>query len=681
MIIKLRDWINNIYRKLGFKGAMSSLIFMTIIIVFSVLLTKNVPIRFIQGQESKIDIRAINQIEDTNATQDRIQSVVQQVEPVYRISPTVGIISKDRVSDYFSLIRDEKLNNERAISEKLKLIQEESPITLDDNTNTLVLNLEFREINYLESIIIDISTQFLAGGIKDEDLQIVLDSLDESVGTLNIEDNSRIIVVNILKEIIQSNEFIDVIGTERRITEAKESVQPVLVLPGDIIVRQGDIFDAYTISLLNEAGVEEDTTGRVIAFYMGLISFLIFSFTLLISYSLKFNHSVLKDNNLLLLYAILLTSIALNYIISLFSIYLMPLSLAGILISVLLNPIIGIISSIFIASVLMITTNIPLGVVLLSIISMSIVFIQISPSSQRMQLLIKGSYIGSLKLVLFLSFIGFGFNFTDDILMDSLFLILSGLISGIFALGSLPMWENVFKILTPLKLMELSNPNEPVLKRLQIEAPGTYQHSLMVGNLSEASAQRIGANSLLAKVASYYHDIGKLKRPIYFKENQFNTDNPHDDMEPLQSLEVITSHREDGLKLGKDYKLHKDIIDIIDQHHGTTLMAYFYHQATKDGVNLPETKFRYQGMKPQSKEAGIVMLSDSVEAAVRSIKDIDDEKIKLMVKNVIKTKVDDGQLDESYLTLNDLKAIESEFIDVFKRIYHGRIEYPKLNEK
>jgi len=681
LIIKLRDWINNIYRKLGFKGAMSSLIFMTIIIVFSVLLTKNVPIRFIQGQESKIDIRAINQIEDTNATQDRIQSVVQQVEPVYRISPTVGIISKDRVSDYFSLIRDEKLNNERAISEKLKLIQEESPITLDDNTNTLVLNLEFREINYLESIIIDISTQFLAGGIKDEDLQIVLDSLDESVGTLNIEDNSRIIVVNILKEIIQSNEFIDVIGTERRITEAKESVQPVLVLPGDIIVRQGDIFDAYTISLLNEAGVEEDTTGRVIAFYMGLISFLIFSFTLLISYSLKFNHSVLKDNNLLLLYAILLTSIALNYIISLFSIYLMPLSLAGILISVLLNPIIGIISSIFIASVLMITTNIPLGVVLLSIISMSIVFIQISPSSQRMQLLIKGSYIGSLKLVLFLSFIGFGFNFTDDILMDSLFLILSGLISGIFALGSLPMWENVFKILTPLKLMELSNPNEPVLKRLQIEAPGTYQHSLMVGNLSEASAQRIGANSLLAKVASYYHDIGKLKRPIYFKENQFNTDNPHDDMEPLQSLEVITSHREDGLKLGKDYKLHKDIIDIIDQHHGTTLMAYFYHQATKDGVNLPETKFRYQGMKPQSKEAGIVMLSDSVEAAVRSIKDIDDEKIKLMVKNVIKTKVDDGQLDESYLTLNDLKAIESEFIDVFKRIYHGRIEYPKLNEK
>ena len=680
MIKKVQNWVINIKNVFGVKGAISSLIFMLIIIILSVLLTDNAPLRFVEGQASKFDLRAITETEDTKATEERIQRVVSGIEPIYRVSPTVGIIAKDKILDFFSLTRDVKFESQTSLSDKVNILSTQGSIQLHEDINRTILELEFREINYLESIISDIANQILSQGIRDDDLPIILESLDESVATLNLSDSSHSIVVSILKEIIQENEFIDIIATERRINEAKLGVPKSIILPGDIVVREGEIFTEYNIQLLSSAGVFEDSTGRFLWYYLGIILMIVSSFSLLITYVIKFGKDSIRGNRLYLIYSILGVGILLNYLVSIFSNYLMPLSLPGILISILINPMVGILSSIFAIITLLVITNMSLGLGLLSIISMSLVFLHLESTNQRIQLLLKGLYIGISKVILFLSLIGFGISLSSDIIIDSVMLLSSGIISGILALGSLPIWENVFKILTPQKLMELSNPNEPLLKRLQLEAPGTYQHSLMVGNLSEAAAERIGANSLLAKVASYYHDIGKLKRPKYFKENQLNMNNPHNELETLQSLDIIVSHREDGIKLGKENKLHDDIIDIVDQHHGTTLMAYFYHQASKEGIELPESKFRYQGTKPQTKEAAIVMLADSVEAAVRSIKGIDEEKITSMVTNVIKGKVEDSQLDESNLTLNELKAIQDEFVELLKRIYHGRIEYPILDK-
>jgi hypothetical protein len=285
--------------------------------------------------------------------------------------------------------------------------------------------------------------------------------------------------------------------------------------------------------------------------------------------------------------------------------------------------------------------------------------------------------MGTISLIFYLGYYFLGNITTRDLLLNGGAIMTGGLVSGVLALGTLPLWENVFKVLTPLKLMELTDPNQPLLRRLFAEAPGTYHHSLIVGNLSEAAAASIGANPLLAKAGAYYHDIGKLKRPSYFKENQFGIDNPHDRLEPIQSTEIIISHWEDGMKLGRETKLPREIMDIIDQHHGNTLMSYFYHKASEGGSTLPEEGFRYGGQKPKSKEATIVMLADSVEAAVRSIKNMNETAIETMVGKIIKGKIDDGQLDQSPITTREINTVKKTFISVLRGIYHERIEYPE----
>ncbi|MGB9846893.1 MAG: HDIG domain-containing metalloprotein, partial [Desulfotomaculales bacterium] len=227
----------------------------------------------------------------------------------------------------------------------------------------------------------------------------------------------------------------------------------------------------------------------------------------------------------------------------------------------------------------------------------------------------------------------------------------------------------------------LSHPSSPLLRRLLTEAPGTYHHSIVVGNLAEAAAEAIGAESLLTRVGAYYHDVGKLKRPYFFIENQLNQDNPHDKIAPTLSTLILTAHVKDGVELAREYKLPPVIIDIIEQHHGSSLCTYFYHKALENGTNelLNEEEFRYEGPKPKTKEAALVMLADSVEAAVRSLQNRTPGRIEGIVRKVIKDKLMDGQLDECDLTLKDLDKVASAFLQVLSGIFHARIEYPDLS--
>lgn len=261
-------------------------------------------------------------------------------------------------------------------------------------------------------------------------------------------------------------------------------------------------------------------------------------------------------------------------------------------------------------------------------------------------------------------------------------MLIASILSGIFTIGFLPVFESVFDVVTTIKLLELANPNNPLLKRLLTEAPGTYHHSMLVANLSELAAEAIGANSVFARVACYYHDVGKLKRPYFFRENQMGGINPHDKIGPTLSTLIITSHVKDGVELAKEYKIPKAIQDIIIQHHGSSLVKYFYitmKNSTDKPEDVLEDDFRYQGADPLSKEAGIIMLADGVEAAVRSIKEPNKEKIEKMVDSIIKARLDSGHLDNSDLTLRDLKDIKEAFLKGLSGIYHERIEYPKLS--
>ena len=239
----------------------------------------------------------------------------------------------------------------------------------------------------------------------------------------------------------------------------------------------------------------------------------------------------------------------------------------------------------------------------------------------------------------------------------------------------MPYFENSFNILTNIKLLELSNFSNKLLKELLLIAPGTFHHSIMVGALSEAGAEAIGANSILCRVASYYHDIGKMKRPKYFVENQQGIINPHNNLKPQISALIITSHRKDGYILGKQYGLPKEILDIILEHHGTTLVQYFYYKALESGEDILEKDFRYGGPRPTTKESGVIMLADTIEAAVRATSDKRMESIERLVRYLIQSKVEDGQLNDCGMTFEEIEKVIQSFLNILKGIYHERIKY------
>ncbi|MDD5439364.1 MAG: HDIG domain-containing protein [Candidatus Omnitrophica bacterium] len=258
-----------------------------------------------------------------------------------------------------------------------------------------------------------------------------------------------------------------------------------------------------------------------------------------------------------------------------------------------------------------------------------------------------------------------------------------GVISIFLVMGLLPFFETVFKITTNITLLELSDLNFPLLKELTLKAPGTYQHSIMVGNLTEAACDAIGANSLLARVGAYYHDIGKIEKAEYFAENEMGLGSKHEKLTPSMSALVITNHVKDGIELARKYKLNPKIIEFIEEHHGTGLIYYFYQRAleqSEEDSALPEEEFRYQGPKPQSKESAIVLLADSVEASSRALSDPTPARIQGMVQKVINNKFIDNQLDECDLTLKDLNKISESFVRVLTAVFHTRLEYPDVKD-
>lgn len=261
-----------------------------------------------------------------------------------------------------------------------------------------------------------------------------------------------------------------------------------------------------------------------------------------------------------------------------------------------------------------------------------------------------------------------------------LILMSNGVICSVIVLGILPVFEYLFKTVTNISLLELADFNHPLLQRMILEAPGTYHHSLIVGNLSESACQAVGANALLARVGAYYHDIGKLSKPDYFSENQILNENKHDVLAPSMSKLVIMNHVKEGVELAHKYKLNPRLVDFIQQHHGSSLVYYFYRRALEsleEDQDVKEEGFRYPGPKPDTKEAAIVLLADSVEAATRALKDPSPAKIEEIAHKVVNNKFIDGQLDECDLTLKDFEKISVVFIRILSGIYHSRVAYPE----
>ena len=368
-----------------------------------------------------------------------------------------------------------------------------------------------------------------------------------------------------------------------------------------------------------------------------------------------------------------------------FSPYILPLPAYMIIMSIFLNPRVAFIATVILSAVLAIGMQYDvqwlIAFVLLTVVSM--ILISRIRFSRRFDLIKTGFYIGTAAVIIVFSIYLIEKCLIEVsnimVIQNCCFVLINGILSSIIALGLFPVFESWFKIITPYGLAELADHNQPLLKRLQFEAPGTYHHSLMVSNLCEAAAEAIGANPILARVGAFYHDIGKLKRPLFFVENQsyFGIENPHSKLNPRLSKMVITAHPKDGVEIAKEYGLPPIIHNFILQHHGEGLASYFYNQAVQEegAENVKEEQFRYTGPKPNTKETAILMIADAVESAVRSLKNPTPEEIDAIIDKIIIERLNDTQLADSPLTLHDIKVIAATFSRILRGMQHNRIKY------
>jgi putative nucleotidyltransferase with HDIG domain len=366
--------------------------------------------------------------------------------------------------------------------------------------------------------------------------------------------------------------------------------------------------------------------------------------------------------------------------------YALPVTVGGILVAIFFDFQVGILFSLMTSLLIGILLRDNLAMAVLALVGNLIATFRVQQYRQRSSILLTGLLIGLANILMLMAFGLMSSNiFTWPRAYEALCGLLGGALAAVVVSAVLPLLESLFKRTTDIKLLELASLNHPLLRQLIVQAPGTYHHSMLVGTLAEAAAEAIDANALLARVGSYYHDIGKMLTPEYFVENQAGRGNKHDRLSPSMSALIIMSHVKDGIKLAKEYKLPQRIIDMIPQHHGTNLITYFYNKAKEledpSVQQVHEGDYRYPGPKPQTREAAIVMLADKVEAATRVLTEPTPQRITGLVQRMVSNIFMDGQLDECDLTLRDLQKISDAFVRTLIAIYHHRVEYPAVESE
>lgn len=653
------------------------------------------------GDISQYDIQAPRDINNTLKTKQNAEENADQLDPVIIDIENANSDMLNDAYEYFDELEKFILSVKEdgqigTISDKIQRIDTLENYTvlleLDDTVLESIFTSEGKEnLEDLKKIVIrDIIPGLTKKILMDDNIAIEIASALQV-----IEGKEKIaplepIAVDILQMVIKPNSRVDEKATSARREAYIESYimeNPVIIYKDERIISKDDIVTEDKFEVLKELNYidSEGKPDYLLYISVFLIIFILFIVTFL--YIKRFHPKVYYDRNsiMLICVTILITTFfawCVKEFIPELSSFIIPIFIAPIVIAIFLGvePAISINIMLAFSYSLMLGRN--LEFIIMTIVGGTFAAFYTSNATQRRRISLAGILLGLLNAVIIVFLGMIDKRGIESLLNDAGLALINGILSIILAIGLLPFLESIFNIVTPLKLLEYADPNHPLLKRLLMEAPGTYHHSLMVGNLAEVATREIGGNSLLARVGAYFHDIGKLKRPHFFKENQFS-DNPHDKLTPNLSTLVITSHTKDGEEVALKYRLPKIIRDIVLQHHGNTLVAYFYHKATQiDKVEeLKEENFRYEGPVPDTREAAVVMLADSVEAAVRSLSEKTPGKIEGLIRKIIKDKLDDGQLDRCDLTLKDLSIIADSFLQVLNGIYHERPEYPELEKK
>ncbi|TYR82818.1 HD family phosphohydrolase [Priestia megaterium] len=646
-------------------------------------------------------------IEDKESTEKKRAEAQQAVEDVYTQKTEYAQNQVDLVASIFDAIIEVNKeyeqsdrtddNVEEIISAKQKLLSDKLPEDIQKNLSQETIKQLLQENNDDLSIAKDAVVTAVHHVMKNQvminDVEAMKDQAESQLVYTNVSNSLRKSMYEIARFSIIPNVIYDPKKTAENRQAAVEKIEPVRIKQGQIIVEENQLINADIYRQLQLAGLLNNK--GTLKPFVGLFLLIITMLSGVIYYLKEFHKKAYQP---LLLYVIISAiTIALMKILSFFQQmdlseigYLAPVAVGGILIRVLMDEKVAIMSSIVFAicgSVIFngeLTTSFNMNIGIYFLISNVAAVLFLSKKHRKSHVLQAGLIVALVNVIVSFSiiFIKNGQLGTVELGYYSMMAMASGIIAAVLAIGLLPFFESGFGILSTMKLIELSSPNHPLLRKILTETPGTYHHSVMVANLSEAACETIGANGLLARVGAYYHDIGKTKRPQYFIENQMNITNPHDQLDPKVSKNIIIAHATDGSEILRKHKFPKEIIEIAEQHHGTTLLKYFYHKAleqTDEKVN--EQDYRYPGPKPQSKEAAVICIADSVEAAVRSMPNPTPAKIEGLVRSIIKDRLQDEQLIECDLTLKELELVRQALCETLNGIFHSRIEYPELKKQ
>lgn len=656
-------------------------------IIYTILLTTIAPKKhnLSVGDIATVDIKAPIDTIDEIATKEKIEEAVAKAKEdiQYTVKSEVKTQAIDNINKLFNKLSTE-LSSSRDENEKLSEIKKIDVFRLTDDEYKVLLGIESTKVSEIKNIALQALEKAYKNNIGENDyeaIQKAKEYADDEIEIYNLERSLEDTVKTIIYSQINSNLFIDTEKMEENIKEAEKNVQKEIIKKNQIIVKEGEPVTERQIEILKELGLLNN--GLTKSYAVSFISlFILVALILYIQYSYisKESPSVFKDNKLIILISsiniiTLLLTIGFNIISS----YLIPIACGAMLMTILINHRVSLVVNLLNLVFVSIIVGFNPSVIVISVISIILGSTALKKVQQRNDIIYSTLYMTVILLMVTLTIGMISSNNLKENLIQTGYTIIAVLLSGILAVGLLPFFESIFDVVTNIKLLELSNPNQPLMKKLLMEAPGTYHHSMMVANLAEAATESIGGNPVIARVGAYYHDIGKTKRPYFFGENQIGRENPHDKITPNLSALIILSHTKDGIELAKEHNIPQIIQDMIVQHHGTTLVKYFYYKVKNSSENpeeVNEEEFRYSGPIPNTKESGILMLADSVEASVRSIPEPTKGKIEEMVNNIINDKLNSKQLINCDLTLKDIEIIRKSFLKTLDGIYHHRVEYP-----
>ncbi len=653
------------------------------------LVVQTPPIDLVEGAPAPRTIRAnrLVQFVDEEATARARDEAAAAVEPVTSHDQTVLPDARSEVTGFFETAIAARVaareatptaeSPEPAVFEQLKTQYPDTPDVYLQTASQMDVSALQTARNSAEQLV----TTVLSRRFTADELPAVTEQMRESTNRMAYVQPVRELIAGIVGAALKPTLTPDEAATSAAREAASDNVSTVVIVKqaGENIVFEGEIVTAEDIEIVRSLGLLEQG-GSGISF-LALVAMCAVMVVAAGGYIWRYDQQVwdsLRDLSILatLFVGMLWATRLVLWWRPEVSVYLLPVPLAAMLATLLLTAREGMVIAVLttLAAILLGFSGgaDSVGTLVWAIAGVVAVAFM---TDRRALFYVGASLVVSGASIAWLTTVASGVPVSDANTV-ALYGAIGGLLSAVLGYGLLPFFEYLFGVTTDVRLLELGNPTQPLLRELMVKAPGTYSHSVMTGNLAETAAEAIGARPLLARVGSYYHDVGKLRRPGFFIENQAGAANPHDSTAPSLSALIITAHVREGLELAAKHRLPQEVMDIIRQHHGTSLVSYFYQKASEGDTPVYETDFRYDGQKPQSPEAALVMLADAAEAIVRTVRKPTQSRIEASVRKVVDAKVADGQLDDARLTLGDIETIVRVYTRMLSAVYHPRIEYP-----